>query len=122
MEIKYFITEEGNQGLTWEEDNQRITEIHDRKYRFRDFLKPTLIELGMMVWEIPFFSVPILATADFPESFGYAAIPQALTYLGFRALELFGGERFQPHIRGAKMRGKRVLERKVEKLNDEVAA
>ena len=105
---------------TYIEENKRITETYDPKYHFRDFLKPTLVELGLMAWEIPFFSVPILAAADFPESIGYAAIPQALTYLGFRALELLGGERFQPHIRGAKMRSKRVLERKIKEINGEI--
>ena len=114
---RYFTTEDGNQKLIWEKGNQRITEIHDRKYRFRDFLKPTLIELGMMFWEMP-ISLSILTVADFPESLGYSAIPQALTYLGFRAMELFGGENISPLIRRGKIRSKRVLERKVEKIAD----
>lgn len=80
---------------------QKITENQDNGVK--TFLKPTLAELCFMLWEAPLLSLPIAGltyaiTKDPIKSAVYATIPQALTYAGMRAYELFGKDKYVQNL------------------------
>lgn len=73
--------------------------LGNRNYRFRDFLKPTSLEAGIMVTEGVLYTLPVftgcalITDYSIPEIAPLAAAisigPQMLTYMGFRGLELW---------------------------------
>ena len=90
---EYTISSDGKtQTEIIEDSNQKITKIYDNKYRIRDFFTPSIFESICGGFETP-LSLGIFCGAqiftDSPaKALAYAAIPQAVTYIGARALEL----------------------------------
>src|SRR3989344_3742968 len=90
-------TEDGNLKEVIETDTQRITTIYDGQYRFRDFLKPSPLEVGLMILE----ATPLLPLSEFAYLFAHyfsgfseqrsllcLLVPQAGTYVAARLCEL----------------------------------
>jgi len=94
-------------------------------YRFRDFLKPTVTELYTMALEIPISISPWVAYlgVEFqgdqigPILFtgAISVTPQVLTYLGARALEIWGNTKHRKYV-GKVFRKSKVP--KVKSLDD----
>lgn len=58
-----------------------------------NFLRPSMLEVGLWIFSIPFLSLPIYRTInqitnDYKQAIVYALIPQILEYIGVRAIEL----------------------------------
>ncbi len=123
--MAYFTTPDGNVTVTYESAGKKITEIYDHHYRLRDFLKPSIFELLLMSAEAPFVSLPVfaLSNASMPERLGYALIPQLLTYVVSRGVELVGSGRQKWLIKRQKIPSphRRLLERRVESLEKTIA-
>lgn len=81
-----------------EDSTKKITKVYDDKYRIKDFFKPSLLEVVVGVLEIPLVSLPTFAitqmsTQNPVKAVAYALVPQVLTYVGARAVELFKRDR-----------------------------
>lgn len=68
--------------------------VRDREYRIRDFFKLSILEGMLGVMELP-GSVGVFVGSSVSgenpvNSFAYACVPQALTYVGARVVELVG--------------------------------